>query len=87
MYYDSMSAVMVDGNLSETFAVSTGVLQDDVQASFLFVILVATTDIDTGIVIHRRQSRRHPAIVPNYLQISLMTLPCWNLLHHMHRHS
>ena len=76
LYHNSSSAVMVDGNLSDTFVVSTGVLQGDVLAPFLFVILVdyllakATSDIDSGIVTHPRRSRRYPAIVLNYLDFA-----------------
>ena len=76
LYHNSSSAVMVDGNLSDTFVVSTGVLQGDVLAPFLFVILVdyllakATSDIDSGqsgILTHPRRSRRYPVIVLNDL--------------------
>ena len=67
---------MVNGNLSDTFVVSTGVLQGDVLAPFLFVILVdyllakATSDIDSGIVTHPRRSRCYPAIVLNDLDVA-----------------
>ena len=53
LYNNSKSAVMVDGNISDPFEVSTGVLQGDVLAPFLFIILVdflmkeATTDLDS----------------------------------------
>ena len=56
LYNNSKSAVMVDGNISEPFEVSTGVLQGDVLAPFLFIILVdyllkkATSDVDSGTV-------------------------------------
>ena len=56
LYNNSKSAVvlavMVDGNISDLFEVSTGVLQGDVLAPFLFIILVdyllkkATSDLD-----------------------------------------
>ena len=58
---------MVDGNLSEPFDVTTGVLQGDVLAPFLFVVLFdyllkkATPQLDSGVVTHPRPSRRHPA--------------------------
>ena len=64
---NSKSAVMVDGNLSDPFEVTTGVLQGDVLAPFLFVVLVdyvlkkATSQLDSGVVTHPRRSRRHPA--------------------------
>ena len=76
LYTNSKSAVMVDGNLSDTFVVSTGVLQGDVPAPFLFAILVdypmtkATADCDIGVVTHPRRSRRHPAIVLNDLDFA-----------------
>ena len=40
LYKNSKSAVMVDGGLSDPFDVTTGVLQGDVLAPFLFVVLV-----------------------------------------------
>ena len=56
LYYNSKSAVMVDRNISDPFEVSTGVLQGDVLALFLFIILVdflmkkATAGVDPGVV-------------------------------------
>ena len=72
---DSKSAVlvMVDGNISDPFEVFTGVLQGDVVALFLFIILVdflmkkATAGLDSGVVTHPRPSRRYPAKVLNDL--------------------
>ena len=67
LYKNSRSAVMVDGGLSDPFDVTTGVLQGDVLAPFLFVVLVdyllkkATSQGDSGVVTHPRRSRRHPA--------------------------
>ena len=58
---------MVDGNLSDSFDVTTGVLQGDVLAPFLFVVLVdyllikTTSQLDSGVVTHPRRSRRYPA--------------------------
>ena len=58
---------MVDAGLSDPFDVTTGVLQGDVLALFLFVVLVdyllkkATSQLDSGVVTHPRRSRRHPA--------------------------
>ena len=40
LYKNSKSAVMVDGNLSDPFDVTTGVLQGHVLAPFLLVVLV-----------------------------------------------
>ena len=56
LYKNSKSAVMVDGNLSDPFDVTNGVLQGDVLAPFLFVVLVdyllkkATSQLDPGVV-------------------------------------
>ncbi|XP_078586049.1 uncharacterized protein LOC144867902 [Branchiostoma floridae x Branchiostoma japonicum] len=71
LYNNSKSAVMVDGNISDPFQVTTGVLQGDVLAPFLFIVLIdflmrrSTEDIDSGIVTHPRQSRRYPARILN----------------------
>ena len=40
LYKNSKSAVIVNGGLSDPFDVTTGVLQGDVLAPFLFVVLV-----------------------------------------------
>ena len=62
---------MADGTISESFLVTTGVLQGDVLAPFLFIILIdylmrkANENIKSGIVTHPRRSRRHPAISLN----------------------
>ena len=67
LYKNSKSAVMVDGGLSDPFDVTTGVLQGDILAPFLFVVLVdyllkkPTSQLDSGVVTHPRRSRRHPA--------------------------
>ena len=39
LYNNSKSAMMVDENISDPFEVSTGALQGDVLAPFLFIIL------------------------------------------------
>ena len=76
LYNNSKSAIMVDGNISEPFEVSTGVLQGDVLAPFLFIILVdyllkkATSDLDSGAVTHPRRSRRYPVKVLNDLDFA-----------------
>ena len=76
LYNNAKSAEMVDGNISEPFEVSTGVLQGDVLAPFLFIILVdyllkkATTDLDSGAVTHPRRSRRYPVKVLNDLDFA-----------------
>ena len=54
-HINSKSAVLVDGNISDPFEVSTGVLQGDVSAPFLFIILVgnlmrkATSNLDSRV--------------------------------------
>ena len=40
LYTNSSTSVMVDGSISKPFIVTTGVLQGDVLAPFLFIILV-----------------------------------------------
>ena len=40
LYEGSTSRVLLDGKLSEEFKVSTGVLQGDVLAPFLFIIVI-----------------------------------------------
>ena len=73
LYKNSKSAVMVDGNLSDLFDVTTGVLQGDVLAPLPFVVLVGyllkkvTSQLDAGAVTHSRRSRRHPAKSLNVL--------------------
>ena len=55
---------------------TTGVLQDDVLAPFLFIILTdyllrrATVNTDSGIVTHQRASRRLPAKTINDLDFA-----------------
>ena len=67
LYTNSSSAVLVDGSMSNPFDVTTGVLQGDVLAPFLFIILVdyllgKAPDADSGVMTHHpRQSRGHPA--------------------------
>ena len=63
LYINSKSAVLVNGNISDPFEVSTGVLQGDVLAPFLFIILFdylmrkATSDLDSGVEAHPLRSR------------------------------
>jgi hypothetical protein len=40
LYYRSSSRIFVGGQLSEQFAITTGVLQGDIQAPFLFIIVI-----------------------------------------------
>ena len=75
LYSGSSSAVMVDGGISEPFDVTTGVLQGDVLAPFLFIILVdyllgKASGADTGVVTCPRQSRRYPAKFLNDLDFA-----------------
>ena len=66
LYKNSKSAVMVVGALSDPCKVTTGVLQGDALAPFLFIVLVdyllkkATSQLHSGVVTHPRRSRRHP---------------------------
>ena len=68
LYKNSGGAAVVDGGLSGPFGVTAGVLQGDVLAPFLFVVLVdyllkkATSRLGSGVVAHPRRSGRHPAL-------------------------
>ena len=56
MYEGSTSAVRVDGSLSKEFLITTGVLQEDTLAPFLFVIVLDyvlwNTEARTGLQTH-----------------------------------
>ena len=73
LYNNSKSAVMVKENISDPFQIATGVLQGDVLAPFLIIILIdylmmkAIEDTDSSVVIHLRQCRRHLAKILNDL--------------------
>ena len=59
--YNSSSAVIVDGSISDPFDITKGVLQGDVLAPFLFIILVdyllgKASGNDSGVVTCPRQS-------------------------------
>ena len=76
LYTNSSSAVKVDGGISESFVVTTGVLQGDVLAPFLFIILVdhilgMACEAKPGVVIHPPQSKNG---------IQLNRLMIWTLL-------
>ena len=62
--------MIVDWNISDPFEVSTGtgILQGDVLAPFLFIILVA--GVDSEGVTHPRRSRRYPAKILNDLDFA-----------------
>ena len=75
LYTNSSSAVMADGSISNPFSVTTGVLQGDVLAPFLFIILVdylllKSSEGDSGVVTRPRKSRRYPAKVLNDLDFA-----------------
>jgi hypothetical protein len=72
IYNNSRSAVLVDGQLTEEFDVTTGVLQGDTLAPFLFIIVIdyvmKNAEIqhtnehgEHGFVTNQRQSKRQPA--------------------------
>jgi hypothetical protein len=72
IYHNSKSVVLVDGNVSEEFDVTTGVLHGDTLAPFLFIIVidyvVKNAQLDhtnekgeCGFITNERQSSRHPA--------------------------
>ena len=55
LYPNSSSSVMVDGSISKPFCVTTVVLQGDVLAPFIFIILVdylllRSSDGDSGVL-------------------------------------
>ena len=64
LYDDSNSKVFVDGQYSKEFKVTTGVLQGDVLAPSLFIIVIdfvmRQSEKDFGIITHPRKSSRHP---------------------------
>ena len=69
------SDVMVDGCLSNPFDVTTGVMQGDVLAPFLFVVLFdyllkKSTHSLTLSCNHSRRSRRHPTKLLNDLDFA-----------------
>ena len=75
LYTNSSSSVMVDGSISKPFCVSTGVLQGDILAPFLFIILVdylllRSSDGDYGVLRCPRKSRRYSAKVLNDLDFA-----------------
>ena len=77
LYDDSKSAVLIDGQISEQFDVTTGVLQGDVLAPFLFIIVLDFVMLDAqsknlagGLVTHPRRSKRHQDIILNDLDFA-----------------
>ena len=66
LYLNTKSSVLVDGQITEEFSVNTGVLQGDVLAPFLFIIIIdwvlKNSNIDhLGFIMAPRRSRRYPA--------------------------
>ena len=75
LYSNSSSAVIVDESNSEPFDVTTGILQGDVLAPFLFTIFVdyllgKASGPDSGVVTCPRPSRRYPAKMLNDLDFA-----------------
>ena len=62
LYDDSYSQVFISGQLSEKFQINTGVLQGDVLAPFLFVIVIdyisKVSQKDFGFLALERKSSR-----------------------------
>ena len=62
LYESSTSRVLLDGKLTEEFKVSTGVLQGDLLAPFLFIIIIdyvmKNFEKDYGFITHPRRSSR-----------------------------
>ena len=62
MYDDSTSRVYVEGEFSEAFKITTGVLQGDVLAPFLFIIVIdyvsKQSEEDFGYVTHKGSAPR-----------------------------
>ena len=60
LYDNSKSQVYVDGKLSEPFQITTGVLQGDVLAPFLFIIVIdyisKLSEKDFGYITHKGSS-------------------------------
>ena len=77
LYDNSKSAILVDGQLSEEFEVTTGVLQGDVLAPFLFIIVLdfvmknaTKNNPGGGLMTHPRRSKRQPETLLNDLDFA-----------------
>ena len=65
LYSDSKSDVLVDGEITSFFDVITGILQGDVLAPFLFIVIIdwimRNSNIDhLGFITKPRRSHRYP---------------------------
>ena len=63
LYEGTRSAVIIDGQITDVFDVITGVLQGDVLAPYLFIVVIDWVMInanidDLGFITHKRQSSR-----------------------------
>lgn len=71
---NSKSAVYVDGHIAKEFKVTTGVLQGDVVAPFLFIIMIdytmKTSEGNHGLTTVTRRSSRYPKEVVNDLDFA-----------------
>ena len=71
MYKDTKSRVYINGNTSKEFNITTGVLQGDVLAPSLFIIVMdyvmKKSTKDFGFITHKRQCERLPEIKLNDL--------------------
>ena len=73
LYINSKSAVYVDGHLSKGFEVITGVLQGDVLAPFLFIMIDfirRQSEGTHGFITAPRRSSRYPREVINDLDFA-----------------
>ena len=76
LYDNSRSAVYVDGHRTKEFNVTTGVLQGDVLAPFLFIIMIDYSGggggggREHGFTTMPRRSTRHPGEVINDLDFA-----------------
>ncbi|CAF0980581.1 unnamed protein product [Brachionus calyciflorus] len=75
LYKDSRSQVYVDGVCSEDFKISSGVLQGDVLAPSLFIIVLdyvmRKSERDFGFITHPRKSQRHQQRLLNDLDYAV----------------
>ena len=66
--------ILVNGKMSEPFAITTGVLQGDTLAPFLFIMVIdyvmSNSEEDFGFIYEQRTSSRHPAKTINDLDFA-----------------